>query len=244
MSVFRTRATSRSGRVAGASVALFAGAGLALAAPLSASAHVSASASSTAAGSYTVLSFSVPHGCEASPTEIVTISIPESVPSVTPTVNPNWTVEKVSGDAADPDRVTEVVYTAIDEPLASDLRDVFELSFRVPDGTEGERLEFPTVQTCTEGTAEWAGEDAPAFDDTAAVADAHGGSAAHSDPSETDAGEVDAVAAGTSDASGAATAAGSDDGLARVLGGAGLALGAGALGVSLVSARRTRSTNQ
>ncbi|WP_096422427.1 DUF1775 domain-containing protein [Microcella alkaliphila] len=214
MSTVRSSTPARASRLGMATAAVVAGAGLALAAPLSASAHVSASATSTAAGSYTVVAFSVPHGCEASPTEVVTISMPESVPSVTPTVNPNWSVEKQFEDAADPNRVTAVVYTAIAEPLAADLRDVFELSFRVPDDAEGESLEFPTVQTCTEGTAEWVGDDVPAFTVTAATGDAHGHGA-----SET----------------GAAT---DDDVFARVVGGGGLALGAGALGVSLWSVRR------
>lgn len=140
--------------------------------------------------------------------------MPESVPSVTPTVNPNWSVEKLFEDAADSSRVTAVVYTAINEPLAADLRDVFELSFRVPDDAEGESLEFPTVQTCTEGTAEWVGDDVPAFTVTAAAADTHGHGAS----------ETGAVS--------------DDDVLARLLGGSGLALGAGALGISLWSARR------
>jgi uncharacterized protein YcnI len=215
--------------------AVVAGTGLALAAPLAASAHVSASATSTAAGSYTVLAFSVPHGCEASPTEVVTISMPESVPSVTPTVNPNWSVEKLFDDAADPNRVTAVVYTAIDEPLAADLRDVFELSFRVPDDAEGESLEFPTVQTCTEGTAEWMGDEVPAFTVTAATDDAHGDGGSDTDATSDD--DAHAEPVGGEAAAGSSTTA-SDDAFARVLGGGGLALGAGALGVSLWSARR------
>jgi len=208
---------------------------MALAGPVAAQAHVSAAASSTAAGSYTVVSFSVPHGCEASPTEVVTITMPESVPSVTPTVNPNWNVEKQFGDSADPSRVTAVVYTAIDEPLAADLRDVFELSFRVPDDAEGESLEFPTVQTCTEGTAEWVGDDVPAFTVTAATGDAHGHGGSETEAhADDDTHSEDA----NGDAEAAAPSTASDDTLARVLGGGGLALGAGALGVSLWSARR------
>jgi len=78
--------------ILGTSLAMLAGAALALAAPLSASAHVSASASSTAAGSYAIVTISVPHGVEEESTSIVTIEIPESLAGVTPTVNPNWTI--------------------------------------------------------------------------------------------------------------------------------------------------------
>ena len=74
--------------------ALGAGAVLALAPALAASAHVSASASSTAAGSYSIVTFSVPHGCDGSPTTAIEIDIPETILSVTPTVNPNWTITK------------------------------------------------------------------------------------------------------------------------------------------------------
>ena len=74
--------------------AVSAGVLLALAAPMSASAHVSASATSTAAGSYTVVTFAVPHGCDASATTKITIDIPESILSVTPTVNANWTISE------------------------------------------------------------------------------------------------------------------------------------------------------
>src|SRR5690606_24101837 len=49
-------------------IALGAGTLLALAPAVAASAHVSASATSTAAGSSTIVTFSVPHGCEGSPT--------------------------------------------------------------------------------------------------------------------------------------------------------------------------------
>ena len=70
---------------------LTAGVALALAAPLAASAHVSVTPSDTAAGSYTVLSFAVGHGCDGSPTTKLSFDIPEEIVAVTPTVSPNWT---------------------------------------------------------------------------------------------------------------------------------------------------------
>ena len=197
-------------------IAAITGTALALSAPLAAHAHVSAAASSTAAGSYTVVTFSVPHGCEGSPTQVVTIDLPESVPSVTPTVNPLWSVETVS----EGEQMTQVVYTSQTGGLPDGLRDTFELSFRLPEGEAGDRIEFPVTQTCTEGTAEWVGEDVPVVVLTAATGDAHGGDEAN--------------------AGGADTAAGSPatvDLAARVLGVVGLLVGA--VGIALaVLARR------
>src|SRR5690606_16236076 len=159
--------------------ALSAGTVLALAPALAASAHVTASASSTAAGSYTVVTFSVPHGCEGSPTTAVEIEIPETILSVTPTVNPNWTISKtmVPLDAAQQDahgdniteRVGSVTYTAIGEGLPDGYRDTMELSLQLPDGEPGDVVEFPTHQLCAEGSTDWVGDEAPSIVLTAAT---------------------------------------------------------------------------
>ncbi len=212
-------------------LAAVAGTALALSAPLAAQAHVSASASSTAAGSYTVLTFSVPHGCEGSPTQVVTIDLPESVPSVTPTVNPSWSVETVS----EGDTMTQVVYTSLTGGLADGLRDTFELSFRLPEGAPGDRVEFPVTQTCTEGTAEWVGEDVPLVVLTEAVADGHGHGG---DEYATDTHGGDEASASGDSATGSAAQV---DLVARVLGVVGLIVGA--VGIALaVLARRPSTT--
>ena len=65
---------------------------LGLAAP--ASAHVTITPEATAAGSFTVVTVSVPHGCEGSPTTKVAIQIPEDILAVTPTRNPYYDVAK------------------------------------------------------------------------------------------------------------------------------------------------------
>ena len=76
MSIRRT--TARLGALAAATVvAVLAVAG-------AASAHVTGTPSDATAGAYTVLTMSVPHGCEGSPTTKVEIQVPESVLSVTP----------------------------------------------------------------------------------------------------------------------------------------------------------------
>ena len=212
--------------------ALGAGLLLAIAAPLSASAHVSVDASTTAVGSYSVLTFSVGHGCEGSATTSLEITLPESIVAATATVNPNWTISKtyatldtaIEQEEGDPitERVAQVVYTA-NSPLAADQRDTFELSLPLV-GDEGEVLEFPTLQTCEVGETNWTGDEVPAVTLTAAAAE--GDEHAHSAAEATE-GEHNEVA----------EAAPADDVLARVLGIGGLVLGAVGL-VLGISARR------
>ncbi|GAB3648059.1 YcnI family copper-binding membrane protein [Glycomyces tarimensis] len=129
-----------------------------------ASAHATVKTDNTVAGTYTVLTFSIGHGCEGEPTTEVAIQIPEPILSVSPTVNAGWEIEKVDTALDEPvtdshgnevtERVGQVVYTAI-EPLPDGYRDVFELSLRLPEETAGQTLYFPVVQTCPEGEHAW-----------------------------------------------------------------------------------------
>ena len=128
-----------------------------------ASAHVTISASTTAAGAFTVLTVSVPHGCDGSSTTEVAIQIPEQITAVTPTRNSLWEVDKQIEQLDPPatdahgneisERVATVTYTA-KTPLPDGYRDAFELSLQLPD-QEGETLVFPTVQTCEQGESAW-----------------------------------------------------------------------------------------
>lgn len=150
-------------RTVQAGAACFVAAGVVLLTAAPASAHVTVSPSVTSAGSYTVLTVSVPHGCDGAGTTKVSIKIPEEIVSVTPTVNVNWTASKVLADLNPPvkdshgneitQRVSEVVYTA-KTPLPADLRDTFQLSLKLPD-TPGKTLVFPSVQTCEKGETAW-----------------------------------------------------------------------------------------
>ncbi len=134
---------------------------LGLAAP--AGAHVSITPEATAAGSFTVVTVSVPHGCEGSPTTKVAIQIPEDILAVTPTRNPYYDVAKKMQKLSEPvkdahgnevtERVGSVVYTA-KAPLPDGQRDAFELSLQLPDKA-GEELAFPAIQTCAKGETAW-----------------------------------------------------------------------------------------
>jgi periplasmic copper chaperone A len=178
------------------SSAAAAGAGaLLLAAAGGASAHVGVTPDKTGAGSYALLTFGIPHGCDTSPTTKVAITLPPELNDAQPTVNPNWTAEKVTEQFAEPrklqdgsaitKRTSQIVYTA-KTPLSPELRDALVLSVHLPD-TAGTTLHFPTLQTCENGQTDWSevaadGQDphdlktpAPSITiTTASEADAHG----------------------------------------------------------------------
>lgn len=232
---------------AGGAVTLGFAAVIVLGSATAASAHVSATATSTAANSYTTATFSVPHGCDGSPTTKIQFQVPESVIEVTPTVNPNWTIRKTTEPYTSPtasseeeheaaaERVTSVTYTA-KTPLPADERDTFALSFSLPDGKAGDLVEFPAIQTCENGSVEWnqeqhAGEaepehPAPSITLTAAEATDDDGDPIAATPT--------AEAAGT-------TASSDPDLVGRFLGLGGLVLGAVALVVAVAGTRRRSS---
>ena len=164
-----------------------------------AQAHVTVNADTAEAGAYSVLTVSVPHGCDGSATTKVAIQIPDGINAVTPTRNSFYTVEKTMEQLDEPitdshgnevtERVAEVVYTA-STPLPADQRDVFELSLQLPEVAAGETLYFPTVQSCEEGESAWVqipadGQDphelelpSPAVEVTVASEAGHGDNAA------------------------------------------------------------------
>jgi uncharacterized protein YcnI len=136
---------------------------LLLTAATGASAHVGVSPDKTAANSYALLTFGIPHGCEESGTTKVAITLPAELNDAQPTVNPNWTVEKVTEELAEPKkladgssitkRTSQIVYSA-KAPLAHELRDALVLSVKLPDAA-GTTLYFPTLQSCETGQTDW-----------------------------------------------------------------------------------------
>lgn len=159
-----------------------------------ASAHVTVEPESTAAGSYTVMTVSVPHGCEGKPTEKVRIGLPDELSGVTPSVNPNWKITSVHEDGDKNKDVKEIDYTA-KTPLSADQRDSFELSLFLPPETEGKTLIFPTTQECQGAETKWdqvpkegqseenLDSPAPSFTVTAAEADTSTGASPDSSAS-------------------------------------------------------------
>jgi uncharacterized protein YcnI len=215
-----------------------------------ASAHVTITPTETAAGAYTVLTFSVGHGCEGSPTTELAIQVPEGINAVTPTRQPFYDVEKVMETLDEPvvdahgneitERVAQVVYTATTD-LPDGQRDAFELSLQLPDAA-GETLAFPTIQTCEQGETAWteiAAEGAeepehpaPTVTVTEAEGDAHGAdTATHEEDTASTEAETEPVAAEAADDGGDGTALGVAGLVAGLLG-----LAAGV--TALVTSRR------
>jgi uncharacterized protein YcnI len=202
---------------------------LAVAMPMSASAHVEVDSTTTAAGGYADLTFSVPHGCDGSPTTAIAITIPDDVISVTPTINPGWNASKVTSATA-ADQTGQVVYTA-QTPMPDGYRTTFTLSVPLPAGAEGDAVEFPVLQTCETGSTVWdekvveGGEEpehpAPTIFLTAASADGH-----------------DHGAAEPAAAEATATATAAEDVVSRVFGIGGLLVGAVGVVLATVAIRR------
>lgn len=231
---------------------LGAGALFALAAPLAAQAHVSVTPGEAAAGSITVVTFSVGHGCDGSPTTAIAVDIPEGILSVTPTVKAGYTVEKVMEDLPEAtegahgetltERVGQVVYTA-STPLADGYRDTFDIQVLLPEDAAGETLRFPVLQTCAEGATNW-NEETPA-DGTEpehpapVVVVGEASDDAHDHGGADDAADHDGDAHDDAHAEEAASTDATTDTLARVLGVGGLVVGV--IGVVLaITARSTR----
>lgn len=187
---FLRRSLTTAAATGGAAALLLAGAG-------GAAAHVGVTPDKTDANSYALLTFGIPHGCEESGTTKVAITLPAELNDAQPTVNPNWTVEKVTEQLPGPKqladgssitkRTSQIVYTA-KQPLPHELRDALVLSVKLPDAA-GTTLYFPTLQTCETGQTDWSqvakdGEDphsleapAPSFTVTAAAGSGHGATA-------------------------------------------------------------------
>jgi periplasmic copper chaperone A len=234
---FLRRALKTSAATGGAAALLLAAAG-------GAAAHVGVTPDKTSANSSALLTFAVPHGCDESGTTKVAITLPAELNDAQPTVNPNWTVEKVTEQLAEPrkladgtsitKRTSQVVYTA-KAPLEHQLRDTLVLSVKLPDAA-GTTLYFPTLQTCEAGQTDWSEIAKDGQDPHSLKAPA---------PSVTVTGAAAAGGHGTEHAA-AVTDGGTDDGTggANVRSWAGLAAGLGGLvlgGTAFVRSAARRS---
>lgn len=192
-----------------------------------ASAHVTISPDTAAAGANALLTVGFSHDCDGSPTNKITISLPEPLIDAKPEIVPGWTVEKVTESLDEPltldngssvtERVGKIVYTA-DTPVEDGYLQQFDLSVQLPD-REGETLAFPVLQSCVDGETDWAeipaeGEDphsleapAPTVALIGAEEHGHGDEAATGTTgAEPDTADLESASA-SNDASGSATAA-------------------------------------
>ena len=231
-------------RFALSAVALTAGAALALAAPLAASAHVTLDNNTAAAGSFALISFKVPNESATESTTKVEVTLPSDTPLAYVSYVPvaGWTTELTTTTLDTPveaeggtitEAVTKVTWTA---DAGSEITDgqlqLFPLSVGpIPDTGS---ISLPVDQTYSDGTVvSWSesGDDAehPApvlYINDAPAADHHG--------------DDDDAAIDVTDQDGStATSASPDDVLARIIGIAGLVLGAVGIVIAVTSRRKT-----
>ena len=218
----------RSSRSAALAVALVAGGALAVAVPTAASAHVTVDPVELVAGDHGVLTFAFSHGCENSPTTSLTITMPDGLASVAPTMDGDWSVEVERGDDG---LVSSVTYTAV-TPVPVDLRGAVSMAVGLDDSTP-DTLVFPVLQTCVDGSTAWTqvaekGEDPHSLDAPAPVVTVAPAAA----------GEHDGHAEPAGAADDAETPPAAADATGTVLGAAGLVAGVAALVVSVLAYRR------
>lgn len=128
-----------------------------------ASAHVTLATAETGSGNYYKGILRVPHGCDGKATRSVSVQIPEGVIGVKPMPKPGWTVTMTKGAYAKTyenhgravtEGVREIVWSGGE--LGDEFYDEFVFTSFVTDTfAAGQRVYFPTVQTCTQGEARW-----------------------------------------------------------------------------------------
>ncbi|MFZ6727522.1 YcnI family protein [Undibacterium sp. MH2W] len=125
-----------------------------------ASAHITLDQPSATAGSYQKLTFKVGHGCEGSATNVIKISIPESVAGAKPMPKAGWTLATKVEPLKTPytshgktitSDVREITWTG--GPLPDAYYDEFSIHVKLP-GTPG-KLYFNVVQQCEKGNLAW-----------------------------------------------------------------------------------------
>jgi uncharacterized protein YcnI len=235
------RRTLTAAAVAGGTAALM------LAGISGASAHVGVTPDKTTANSYALLTFGIPHGCEESGTTKVTITLPAELNDAQPTVNPNWTAQKVTEQLPAPKkladgtsitkRTSKIVYTA-KAPLEPALRDALVLSVKLPD-VAGKTLYFPTLQNCEVGQTDWSQLPAEGQDPHSLKAPAPSVTVTAADP-EADGHGAHAASASDTTAETVQAAAVTNDG-AEARSWAGLVAGVGGLALGGLALARSRS---
>src|SRR6185312_12894222 len=118
-----------------------------LAAVAPASAHVTLAQPSAKAGSHSVVTFRIGHGCADSPTTALRIEIPDSVASANPQPKPGWTL--TIDHAAQ--RASAITWSG--GSLPADEFDEFAVMMKLP--ADAGTVTFPATQTCAKGVEHW-----------------------------------------------------------------------------------------
>ena len=126
-----------------------------------AQAHVTIEPKTATANQYVKLSFSIPHGCEGSPTNKITVQLPKGIISAKPQVNYGWQISIKKNKLSKPikshgkeiaEEVSEISWFG--GRLEDEYFTEFGLIIKVPD-TDLKRLNFPVIQSCEKGQIEW-----------------------------------------------------------------------------------------
>lgn len=129
----------------------------------SAFAHVTLEVREAPADSSYKAVFTVPHGCEASPTTRVRVRLPDGVTGVKPQPHAGWELSMVKAKLDKPltgghgesitEMVTEVVWSG--GKLSDEHFDTFAVRMSLPKASAGTVLYFPVVQECEKGVNRW-----------------------------------------------------------------------------------------
>ncbi|MHB1171573.1 MAG: YcnI family copper-binding membrane protein [Lacisediminihabitans sp.] len=227
-----------------ATIAIGAGALLAIAAPLAASAHVEITPNAVAAGSDALITFNIPNESVTTVTDKIEVDIPTDTPfpSVSYVPVAGWTVRLVAETLPKPvkignnelkEAVTKVIWTA--QPGAEIQPGQLQLfPIAVESVPDTGKIVLKALQSYSDGTVvQWvettanAEHPAPVLYVNDAPADSH----THGTPTVTASGEHSMTAS-----------ASSADALARGLGIGGLVLGAVGIALALATLRRKASS--
>ena len=120
-------------------------------------AHVSLQQAEAAPGTYKAV-LGIPHGCDGEPTVSVRVEIPEGFVDAKPMPKPGWDLEIERGDYARTYKVHgeefssgALAVTWKGGSLPDDQYDEFTVRGTLAGVTQGERLFFKTIQTCSSG---------------------------------------------------------------------------------------------
>lgn len=110
-------------------------------------AHVTVAQSAAAAGSHSVVTFRIGHGCADSPTTALRIEIPQSVTGANPQPKPGWTltIDHTGKQAS--------AITWSGGSLPADEFDEFSVMMKLP--AQAGAIAFPATQTCVKSVEHW-----------------------------------------------------------------------------------------
>ena len=149
------------GRIHATLVAVLLAGGVIASAQAPALAHVVLREPTATSGAYYVATFRLPHGCGASPTVAITVTLPDGIVSAKPRPVPGWRIDIARAPLATPvrtegggmltERPTQITWTG--GPLPNDWFEEFSISLKLP--AEVGKLYFPVVQRCEVGENRW-----------------------------------------------------------------------------------------